>query len=893
MTLRRVRPDSGNAGIAGVFKACLDILSDVCGSKELEETWPLLRAQLDVERTLLVQWADKAKLLTRHYDERLDDLFVQTQIFQLLHNNLTLFMDKAELDSRFDIMVHEQEESLPDADYLQSYFILSHKRMENFNTKFTNLEFRVLHLPTKVLSTTRLLRVVRSVGGFADFLDHVRTIVNALNKVTYTHSYLDIVREMAAEDVKDCKTIGDLRMVRDVTKDDRIVIGEAAEALIVKVARKRVMHHLWFEGMDERRSILPRPHPGTYQWSHAPQQPDVGWDSLSDWLESGSGIYWVGGQAGAGKSTFLNHVLNHPETKKRLAVWGGEEKVSLGSFFFWKMGHVLQHTREGASWAILHHILEEIPDAIPKLVPALWHESYHGGTFEAHEGLPRPSIQEVNDAFEKMAEEGVLDRRFCFIIDALDEYGADAKRAVAFVRKLSKSPKIKLIVSSRLEPVFRDAFADVPKLHLDQLTDQDVLQYVQDKADSHRYMRRLREVDETLALVLVEMLAQNAEGVFLRAVLGTKLLLQGFDDFEPFYILEHRIQEIPDDLDKLVAHVISQMDPNYREQAAKILRICYRAKQARREQGERGRVWTMSLADADEKGMAFEDFGVHSERSLEVRHGQCVALEKSIAERCGGLLEVIRSDGDESTECFCKTPKSHPLHNVFLNSSVEFVHRSVFEWLGGLKSWELANLGVEEKSFNEDKALASMSWQQCRMGVRLGAKFERVDYDLADCLHYVGRTEGFSPEFAASMLMRIHDLVAETRRYLGKDWLFSFCCKANGELTERLETLYFAVGMGMINFVKWYLDRDPEGETMAELETKHSMKWWLVAADRQLMSCFLAPYYETIKRLPRVRPMLVYLAESGLEVPPERLEFFEKVMAPGDKADAMLAGKIF
>ncbi|KAL6361276.1 hypothetical protein LRP88_04743 [Fusarium phalaenopsidis] len=893
MTLGVAPPLAGNAGIAGALKACLDILSDVSCLKALENDWPLLQAKLDIERTLLLQWVDMVKLLEEDYDNCLDELDTHHQIFELLHNTQTMLMDKAQLQSCFTIMTYEQEDSLPDATYLNSYFILSKSRMEDFNSKFTCRKLRVLRIPDNLPSTTRLLRVASDPVGFEKFLEHVRQLVNALNKLAYRPDYLEITAEMAKKDVRKCKTMDDLRMVRDVSKEIRITIAREAEELIVFMARRRVLSNLWFDGMDERKMKLQDPHPGTFQWALAPQQPDVGWDSLADWLESGSDIYWVCGKAGSGKSTFLKHVFNHPETRRRLDAWGGEETVSLGSFFFWKMGKVLQKCRDGMARAILYHILDEIPSAIPVLVPTLWHYAYDGCLFESHELLPLPSVAEVRIAFEKMTEEGVLDRRFCFIVDALDEYAGDAARAVAFVQKLSKSPKIKLVVSSRPNPVFVESFADAPKLHLDQLTDGDVLQYVQDKTDSHRYMRTLREVDETMALILVETLAERAYGIFLWTVLATKVFLQGFDAFERFHELEKRIEDIPEELEDLYAHMLNQVDLRYREQAAKILRICYRSKQSRSAEGEHGRVWTVGLAAVDENGLDFENFELHSERTLQSRHRQCLALEHRLASRCGGLLEVIRSEGDDLTECFCGTPESHPHHDILIDSSIEFVHRTVFEWFGGLDSWALAHLELQDQNFNADAALASMSWQQCRIAQELGATFGRADTDMSNCLLYVGRTDKFSPRFANTMLMRIHDLVAETRRKRGKNWHFSFCCNPDGEVTQRLETLYFAVGMGMVNFVKYYLEQNPDGETMAELEVKHSMRWWKVASDRNLIAHFLEPYYETMYQLPPQGPMLLYLATSGCDVPPDELKYYVRSESPDELAALRLAQQIF
>lgn len=32
-------------------------------------------------------------------------------------------------------------------------------------------------------------------------------------------------------------------------------------------------------------------------------------DSIAEWLESGSGVYWISGKAGSGKSTLMKHLF--------------------------------------------------------------------------------------------------------------------------------------------------------------------------------------------------------------------------------------------------------------------------------------------------------------------------------------------------------------------------------------------------------------------------------------------------------------------------------------------------------------------------------------------------------------------------------------------------------
>lgn len=75
---------------------------------------------------------------------------------------------------------------------------------------------------------------------------------------------------------------------------------------------------------------------------------------MAQWLESGSGVYWVCGKAGSGKSTLMKHIFFHRDVPKLLQRWLNPEAqahlkekdpekdlCALGSFIFLNLGHHL------------------------------------------------------------------------------------------------------------------------------------------------------------------------------------------------------------------------------------------------------------------------------------------------------------------------------------------------------------------------------------------------------------------------------------------------------------------------------------------------------------------------------------------------------------------------
>ncbi|RSL37924.1 hypothetical protein CEP53_015357 [Fusarium sp. AF-6] len=873
------------ADIAGALKTCLDILSNISANGDLECQWDMLQAKLDIERTLLLQWSDKVKLLQDVHDDCLDDLRTHHRILELLQGAVYLLTDRHQLRWMYQIFSLEEAEVSPGATYLPSSSILSTPRMEHFNNEFLRLNLRAMQPRQGLCSLAApYLRVATLVVTFEKFIEHIQQLVSSLYSLTGGANCLDCATEMAKEDVKRCNSMRDMRLVRDAAEGVRDTIAQSARDFLVQLAQERVLKNLWFRGMEERKMNLREAHPDTFLWSLRAPQMDEDWDDLAEWLVSGSDIYWVCGKAGTGKSTFLKYLLNNPDTKRYLEVWGDNEPVSLGSFFFWSQGLCEQRCRDGMARAMLYHILSEIPRLMPILLPTLWYFAKEGADYERNGSLPLPMIPDVQLAFEKLVEPGVLDKKFCFFIDGLDEYGGGESRAVDFIQRLSRSDKIKVIVSSRPHPTFLELLGDYPKMNLDELTGGDILQYVQDKVDAHPYMRVLRDVNETRTLVLIQMLADRAEGVFLWGVLGTRAFLKGLDAFESLPDLEDRVRAIPEDLPGLYRHMLNLVEPCHREQAAKILRMCHRSK-SRRSKGGVGRIWTVGLAALDGKGMEFDNFEHHSENTLRARHRQCLTLENRLASRCGGLLEVIRNEPDEEDSCFCGRPETHPTrdHDILIDSSIEFVHRSAFEWFDKLGWTTVPWVELRDQDFREDAALASMAWHQGRISHDLGASTGRTDMDLSYCMEKIYEASKFTPKFAKSMLLNIKQLVADTRRKRGENWRFTFCC-LEGENSEHLEILYFGVAMGMANFVQYYMKEHGEGKRLRDLELEHGMNWWRVAADRSLVVKFLEPHFKAIQNLPPQKEMLKHLAQTGCPVPRSQLI---KYLTDGEMAGSM------
>ena len=52
------------------------------------------------------------------------------------------------------------------------------------------------------------------------------------------------------------------------------------------------------------------------------------------WLQNGSGIYWINGKPGSGKSTLMKHVYRHPRTIEIIAQRDQSRLQVTAAFFF-------------------------------------------------------------------------------------------------------------------------------------------------------------------------------------------------------------------------------------------------------------------------------------------------------------------------------------------------------------------------------------------------------------------------------------------------------------------------------------------------------------------------------------------------------------------------------
>ena len=138
-------------------------------------------------------------------------------------------------------------------------------------------------------------------------------------------------------------------------------------------------------------------------------------------------------------------------------------------------------------------------------------------------------------------------------MDGLDEFSGNHIEMVDFLRKASsKSSSLKVIVSSRPEPILVEGFRGCPQLRLEHLTHGDISQYIHGKLYSHT---RIFEFQGNTIDHLAKIISLRASGVFLWVVLVVQSMLRGLSEGDDIDELEDIVDGYPDELHELQTHV--------------------------------------------------------------------------------------------------------------------------------------------------------------------------------------------------------------------------------------------------------------------------------------------------------------------------------------------------
>ncbi|KAI4951981.1 hypothetical protein J4E91_003443 [Alternaria rosae] len=719
----------GTLALVGVFQDCVTLLSQIGTAESMGKDYLLLATRLDFQKTLLLQLANRLNLYDNSkYDTRLNDPFIA----RLMHSSLTcirqLLQDSFKLQKRYGLRPAGAKEIIESSTAVSNRLSSSLQEQSlDFWNRYSdqvsqpNESGFSRYIPCSESKSTfsfsdKIKWVIKDKEQFEGLVRDLSNLIMDMDRVipgTQTHTVLK--REIQA-----MHSVQELSLVMDASVIDNGDLVSVTKETIERRCTQLILNRLWFRLIDERGNNIVEAHSKTLEWAINPPASGAVWDNLDQWLRCGRGIYWIHGKPGSGKSTLMKFLYNHPKTMSSLHTWAGHRKLTVASFFLWNIGSSEQSSQEGLARGLLYHVLTKNPALIPTVLPHMWQEA-RSGAFD----LSTPSHIEMKNAFGRLSAEKTAGA-YAFFIDGLDEFSGNHRDGILFVKSLITSSHIKIVVSSRTIDTCVAAFSSAPKLRLQDLTASDISTYVSDALRSHTYSANY---NDATAETLVNDIRSKADGVFLWVVLACRALLEGFEAYDSVEELRRRVDELPPELENLFRHILNGLPTRYLQQAAQLLRVCY----IRRSLEIQPELSSVSLAWAHEKDMRACAMGEFTTPSLEEKKALTTRFEGRLRSRCRGLLEVYTSADED-------------------DSYVEFMHRTVFEYLSTPNIWGLDCLQTVDHDFDANTVLAHIScytlYNQMRGAVKSDGIFWRT-------LAYAWEVEQSSPSDMSRLLDRL------------------------------------------------------------------------------------------------------------------------------------------
>ena len=436
-----------------------------------------------------------------------------------------------------------------------------------------------------------------------------------------------------------------MQSLRDLAEEGHRVANE-----------ERILKSLEFDEWKRRFNDVHKAHKRTFDWmledSKDPAVPPTG---FKDWLQNKNNIYWISGKAGSGKSTLMKFLAEDQSVSQYLQDWAGPSaRLVLISWFFWAAGSPMQRSKEGLFQSLLFQILRRCPDLIPIVCKSRWEEDSVYG-----EKSSPWTLEELDDAFDAVANQPMPGIRFCMFIDGLDEYDGLPTDIIDRLQLLAKAEGIKMCLASRPWVPFRDAFAEGNcdgSLLLEKHTKRDIERFVKDILEKDRRFTLAERKDKSYHLFVAEVI-ERALGVFLWVYLVVNELLKGLGERNKIEDLQAKLDAMPSDLESYFKRIFDRVDKAHRTESAKVFLLTIHA------------VQPLSVAcyhylekEHREPGFALEA-AIEPMSPAELRH-----VREDVGDRinflCRDLLEVNEGFIDQR-----------------IDYQVDFLHRTVRDFL--------------------------------------------------------------------------------------------------------------------------------------------------------------------------------------------------------------------
>lgn len=348
--------------------------------------------------------------------------------------------------------------------------------------------------------------------------------------------------------------------------------------------------------------------------------------ALGAWLAKDTGIFWITGRPGSGKSTAMKH-LSNDESETANILQNNTEKLPMSQLSWtWSPSATFSEYIDAFSdakpsiprrveWCIiklfvtsrgsenqrkwqpmLHGILWQLLTQRPELIRGIMNLTKKKKTkfHSTKQNSPDASVQEryewtaeiIEQALEVCKDQVSHPLKVLIVLDGLDEMQdiEDIRQCISFLKRLSKSSTesqniFKVCVSSRSEQVFLDLLSGIWRIEIHDHTRDDIYQHVFSQIRKIRRFRNVEQgsIDHDLGRIL-DYISENAHGVFLWATSVCNMVLTALGKGEILQNAYDILVKLPREMSELYTYILRGIDPPLRTKAYIMLESVLRAR---------------------------------------------------------------------------------------------------------------------------------------------------------------------------------------------------------------------------------------------------------------------------------------------------------------------------
>ncbi|KAM0810117.1 putative NACHT domain-containing protein [Seiridium cardinale] len=387
---------------------------------------------------------------------------------------------------------------------------------------------------------------------------------------------------------------------------------------------------------------------------------------------------------------------------------------------------------------------------------------------------------------------------------------------------------------------------------MDCLNRHDILLYVTGEFEGNTHFAKLQEKQPAFASQLMRDIVQKSAAVFFWVYLVVHSLLRGLSNSDRISDLQHRLNELPSELEALFEKILSNLEPFYYTHACQLFQIFegYNEVVSKTlyifEEPLDLSMSSLAMSFADDNDLTAAFIAEVKALSLKESNNREEEIRRRLNSCCQGLLEASESTTIEDMV----SPKARDLSHSFQPvSMVRYLHRTTRDFIRKPRTWREIVIATGP-SFDPFILISNSALYQLKTLKMSLVRPNHLTSVVRSCFA-VSSVRSKDPIFTAKYL----DEVEKTERSLVQQACAngqSLVNKQPGDSTEQIWTSDFTA-YRVPSLLDFAITTPPEFLDRGNLGT----------AERKDLHAILSPY--ACSKVQSIAPLDMALAEYWLE----------------------------